>query len=73
MMGILNRDGKNEAVLEVNLDLLFDDQTPNASIYWAGDTQNEDARTFISPPNQTPIAPQKIAADIASRLMVLVS
>lgn len=49
LVGILNRDGKNEAVAEINLDLLFDQRTPNATIYWAGGPENINAIPYINP------------------------
>jgi len=70
---ILNRKGHNEAVLEINLDLLFDDRTPNASIYWSGETNNEDARNFIDGLMEVPFDGSKVAENISSRLKKLVT
>lgn len=40
MIAILNRDGTNRAVAEVNLDLVFEDEEPDTSIYSAEGVQN---------------------------------
>lgn len=53
LIGILNKDGKNEAVLELNLDLLFDQRTPNATVYWTGGPKNIDAARYINPDSET--------------------
>lgn len=42
IVGILNQQGQNKAVLEINLDLLFNSKKPNASIYSAKGTENLD-------------------------------
>lgn len=52
LVGILNKDGKNEAVAEINLDLLFDGRTPNATIYWAGGPKNVDAEPCLDPDSE---------------------
>lgn len=43
IIGILNKDGQNKAVIELNLDLLFNGEKPNASVYSSEGTQNIDA------------------------------
>lgn len=42
LIAILNRDGVNRAVAEINLDLVFGDEHPNASIYSAQGITNFD-------------------------------
>lgn len=42
IIGILNSKGKNKAVAEINLDLFFEEEAPNASIYSADGVQNID-------------------------------
>lgn len=44
MIAILNQEGTNRAVAEINLDLVFDRQKPNSSIYSAEGVQNFDIR-----------------------------
>ncbi len=44
MVAIENKNGENTAVLEINLDLLFKEETPNASVYNAGGSKNIDIR-----------------------------
>ena len=42
IIGILNSEGENKAVAEINLDLIFEGESPNASIYSAEGIQNID-------------------------------
>lgn len=42
LIAIENKEGENTAVLEINLDLLFKEQTPNASLYDADGSTNLD-------------------------------
>ncbi|MDZ7716304.1 MAG: type I restriction enzyme HsdR N-terminal domain-containing protein [Balneolaceae bacterium] len=44
IIGILNSEGENKAVAEINLDLIFEDENPNTSIYSADGIQNIDLR-----------------------------
>lgn len=54
LIGILNRDGHNEAVIEINLDLLFDGAAPNSSVYWSGGHETLDIRNRIATLTQSP-------------------
>ncbi|MBN2732798.1 MAG: type I restriction enzyme HsdR N-terminal domain-containing protein [Balneolaceae bacterium] len=47
LVGIVNREGQNIGVLEINLDLLFDDRAPNASFYDSQGTENIDAISYL--------------------------
>lgn len=49
LIGIINNNGQNMGMLEVNLDLLFDERTPNATTYSANGSENADAIPFINP------------------------
>jgi len=44
LFAILNKEGVNRAVAEVNLDLIFEDENPNSSIYSSEGVQNFDFR-----------------------------
>lgn len=44
LIAILNKQGANRAVAEVNLDLIFEDERPNSSIYSVEGIQNFDFR-----------------------------
>jgi hypothetical protein len=72
LIGILNRDGKNEAVIEINLDLFFDGCSPNASIYAVDSNQNMDIRSFTDQLLKKDFNGQKIAEDLSSELMELI-
>ncbi len=48
IIGIINRDGENIAVIEINLDLVFSDEQPNASVYSKEGVRNTDARKELS-------------------------
>lgn len=48
LVGIVNREGQNIGVLEIHLDLLFDDRTPNASFYDSMGTENIDVTPFLN-------------------------
>ncbi len=69
MMGILNREGKNEAILEINLDLLFDKRSINSSIYWAEGVENLDMRRHSNCFGSTSIDVDTIAGDINALLL----
>lgn len=43
IFGILNQKGVNRSVIEINLDLIFEDERPNASIYSEKGTTNVNA------------------------------
>lgn len=64
MIGILNRKGENKALAEINLDLVFDDRTPNATVYWHEGPKNVDARqstgVFASPQMNPPTAAENM-------------
>lgn len=47
LVAILNENNQNKAVLEVNLDLLFDNQSENSTIYSAAGTQSVDGAEII--------------------------
>jgi hypothetical protein len=47
LMGILNENNQNKAVLEINLDLLFDDQPQNTTIYSSAGTQSIDGSDIV--------------------------
>lgn len=47
LVAIKNKNGKNRALLEINLDFLFDYKSPNASLYHSGGTKNMDIRTQV--------------------------
>lgn len=49
LAGIINNNGQNVGVLEINLDLLFDERSPNATTYSAKGTENLDATDLINP------------------------
>lgn len=42
LIAIMNKNGQNTGVIEINLDLLFDDRTPNTSFYDASGIRNFD-------------------------------
>lgn len=48
IIGIINREGENVAVVEINLDLVFDDEQPNASVYSKAGVRNMDVRDELS-------------------------
>jgi hypothetical protein len=73
LMAILNINGKNAAVMEINLDLLVDECAPNASVYWAGGTRTVDIRSFMDQFLQNPFNDQKTAEGISSKLMRMIS
>jgi hypothetical protein len=69
LTGIFNKNGKNEAVIEINLDFLFDDRSPNASIYAADSNRNVDIRPYTGQLLNENFNGQKVAEKISSELM----
>jgi hypothetical protein len=67
LVGIFNKDGLNAGVLEVNLDLLFDERKPNASIYTSGGIKNMDVRNHIEW-NREPLDFNQLADQLDSLL-----
>lgn len=47
LIGILNREGENKAVAELNLDLIFEKEHPNTSLYSAAGTRNVGIEEFL--------------------------
>ena len=47
LVAILNEDGENRAVLEVNLDLLFEDKKKNSTLYFQAGPQVLDGADII--------------------------
>ncbi len=68
IIGIINSNGRNEAVLEINLDLLLDGRAPNATIYRTGKTKNMDIRSDLSLGNDEPFDGKKTAKIISTLL-----
>lgn len=50
LVAILNEENQNRAVLEINLDLLFDEKDKNGAIYSEAGVQTFDAALFIDVP-----------------------
>jgi hypothetical protein len=72
MIAILNRESKNEAVLEVNLDLLFDDRSVNSSVYWAEGVENLDACSYSKSFENTSVSTKRLADDMSVLLIDIV-
>lgn len=49
LIGIINNTKNNIGLIEINLDLLFDERAPNATLYSADGAQNIDAAPYIEP------------------------
>jgi len=66
MIGILNSDGENKAVAEINLDLIFKKTSPNTSIYSSRGVNNIDLGKFTKKP--VPDIQSRALADLAKLL-----
>ncbi len=47
-LAIINRDGSNEGIIEINLELMSNGVTPNTTIFHAGGETGADARSSLS-------------------------
>lgn len=72
LIGIINKEKQNIGVLEINLDLLFDDQSPNASFYHADGIQNMNVDTYLDPGSES-TQPDEFSTQLHSLLQQLIN
>lgn len=71
LIGIINSEGQNIGVLEINLDLLFDERSPNASFYDSNGTKNIDVTSYLKQDSESP-HPDKLLEHLHPLLQKLI-